>query len=44
MEILVVLLGHLALGSLACMNMGPLEALTMRSLVVWGPLSPCVVL
>lgn len=44
MEVLVLFLGHLAVGSLASMNMGTLEALTIRSLVVWRPLSPCLIL
>lgn len=44
MWILFLFLEHMAVGSLACVHMGPLEAVTVRSLVARKPLGPCVVL
>lgn len=44
MEILVLFLEHLAMRSLAFMNMGSLEALTVMSMVVLGLLGPCLAL
>lgn len=43
-EILVLVLEHLTVASWASMNMGTLEGLTVRSLVVCRPLGPYLAL